>query len=225
MSELKRPLVAPSILSADFSRLGDEVQKIEASGADLVHMDIMDGQFVANLTFGPKVIKDLRKHTKLPFDVHLMIEKPLELIPDFIDAGADLITFHWEAAVHHHKIIDIIKSSGKKAGLSLVPSTPASILEEMLPFLDLVLIMSVNPGWGGQKYLDFTMKKVAWLKHWREENGGNFLISVDGGINKSTYLQTIQAGADILVAGSAFFESPHPESFVKMLQDGRGKVS
>lgn len=195
---------------------------MESSQADWVHLDVMDGHFVANLTFGPKVVQDLRPRTSLPFDVHLMIEKPLDSLEHYIKAGADWITFHWEAAVHHHKIIDFIKSSGKKAGISLVPSTPPEAMKEILPLVDLVLVMSVNPGWGGQKFLEFTMDKVRWLDRFRQDRGLEYLISVDGGVNSGTYLQTLAAGADILVAGSAFFEAPDPGAFVRMLKAGKG---
>ncbi|BAU23819.1 ribulose-phosphate 3-epimerase [Caldimicrobium thiodismutans] len=200
-----RPLIAPSILSADFSCLGEEVNSVEKAGAHLLHLDIMDGLFVPNLTFGPLVISALRPHTSLPFDVHLMIIHPERYIKDFAEAGADLICIHAEATPHLHRAITQIKEQEKLAGVSLNPHTPLEVLDYVLDLLDFVLIMTVNPGFGGQKFIPQCLPKIERLKNILIKRGLPTLIEVDGGINSKTALSVLQAGADILVAGSAIF--------------------
>lgn len=198
-------VLAPSLLSADFSQLNNEIAKIENNGGSLVHIDVMDGIFVPQITFGQPVIASIRKCTKLSFDVHLMIEHPENQIQTFAEAGADIITFHYEAAIHHHRIVEQIHSLGKKCGISIVPSTPISLIEELLPFVDLVLVMTVNPGYGGQKLIPECLKKVSNLKKIRKENDFRYIISVDGGVNNSTLTEVIKSGTDVVVSGSSFF--------------------
>lgn len=194
--------IAPSLLSADFSRLAEELRDIEEGGADLVHLDVMDGHFVPNLTFGAPVIKMLRPVTKLPFDVHLMVEHPEDYIAPMAEAGANMISFHEEAAVHADRIISDIKSRGIKAGMVLNPATSLSTLDMLLPELDFVLLMSVNPGFGGQKFIPYVLDKVAKL---RAMAGEKLTIEVDGGVTKENARDLAGRGADILVAGSAVF--------------------
>ncbi len=198
-------ILAPSILSADFQNLSSSIDQIHNSTAKWIHIDVMDGSFVPNITFGPPVISAIRSLSDLTFDVHLMINNPENHIDTFVDCGADWITFHWEAAVHHHRIIQRIHSMGKKAGISIVPSTPISVLEEILPFVDLVLIMSVNPGFGGQELIENCLHKIKKLVELREKNQYNYLVSIDGGVNDHTITQVKETGVDIIVSGSAFF--------------------
>ena len=207
--------VAPSILSADFSQLANEIIKIEEAGADWVHIDVMDGHFVPNLTFGPPVVAAIRKVTKLPFDVHLMVTNPQDLIEPFLKAGADIITVHAETAHHLHRLIQTIKEHGKKAGVSLNPSTPLAVVEEVLDDLDMVLIMSVNPGFGGQKFIPGAIDKISRLQAKIKQRKLNVAIEVDGGINASTARQVIAAGATILVAGSAVYGAPDMTQAIK----------
>ncbi|CAN7460953.1 ribulose-phosphate 3-epimerase [Paenibacillus sp. LjRoot153] len=199
--------VAPSILSADFAKLGDEIKAVEQGGADWIHVDVMDGHFVPNITIGPLVVDAIRPVTKLPLDVHLMIEKPDRYIPDFVKAGADLISVHVEACTHLHRTLDLIKQSGIKAGVVLNPATPISLIEHVLDeHLDLVLIMTVNPGFGGQAFIPGMLNKIRSLREQANAKGLTGLhIEVDGGINEITARQVIEAGADVLVAGNAVF--------------------
>ena len=198
-------ILAPSLLSADFSRLAEELAFIEKNGGQWVHLDVMDGAFVPNLTFGAPVIRSLRNKSKLPFDVHLMVARPQDFVKAFAEAGADYFTFHIEAAVHAHRLITEIRAAGMKPGVSLVPSTPVHFLEEVLPFVDLVLVMSVNPGFGGQAIIPRCLNKITELCERCEKNGYRYLISVDGGINAETLPAACNAGADVVVSGSSFF--------------------
>lgn len=211
-------MIAPSILSADFLRLGDEIKAAEDAGVDMIHIDIMDGHFVPNITIGPAVVKAIREITKLPLDVHLMIDEPDRYINDFAEAGADYITVHVEAAVHLHRTIQYIKEKNNiKAGVSLNPATPLCSLDYILADLDMVLLMSVNPGFGGQEFIPFVIKKIKALKNTIREMGSNVLIEVDGGVKYDNAKEIASAGADILVMGSAFFGSGDYKVFVNNL--------
>ncbi|CAK7021221.1 ribulose-phosphate 3-epimerase [Tissierella carlieri] len=197
--------IAPSLLSADFANLQDEIKKIENGGADYLHLDVMDGIYVPNITFGPPVIKKLRKITKIPFDVHLMIDKPERYIKDFVDAGADLITVHQEATTHLHRTIQEIKSYGIMAGVSLNPATPLESIEYVLGDLDLVLIMTVNPGFGGQSFIESMKGKIKRLRKIIDERELNIIVEVDGGVKLDNAKEILNCGADLLVAGSDVF--------------------
>ena len=209
-------LIAPSILSADFSCLKDEIKALEEAKADWIHLDIMDGHFVENLTFGPMVVKSLRSYTNLPFDVHLMVENPLKMIPWFALSGADIITVHAETCKHLDKALELIRSYGIKAGVSLNPSTSEQVLEYVLDKTDLILVMSVNPGFGGQGFINSSVKKIANIKSMVK--GKNVLIEVDGGINPLTASECIAAGADVLVAGSAVFANHNYAKNIELLR-------
>jgi ribulose-phosphate 3-epimerase len=203
--------IAPSILSADFAKLGDEVRAITAAGADYVHVDVMDGHFVPNLTIGPVVIEKLRPHSSLPFDAHLMIEPVDPYIEAYAKAGADIITVHAEATKHLHRTLQLIKNCGKKVGVSIVPSTPASALEMVMGELDLILVMTVNPGFGGQTFIPSQLEKIRQLRTMISASGRTIELEVDGGINPETAKQVIAAGADVLVAGNSVFSGGEKE--------------
>jgi ribulose-phosphate 3-epimerase len=208
-------MLSPSILSADFSKLGEEVNLIETAGANLIHIDVMDGHFVPNITIGPAVVNSLIGKTKLPFDVHLMIENPERYIDSFININTEYITIHVEACTHIHKAIQQIKSQGVKAGISLNPATPLSTLENIIDELDLVLIMAVNPGFGGQKFIQSTIKKIEKLSEIRRNKNLSFKIEVDGGINLENIKSVMDAGCDIIVVGAAIFSAKDPIKEVK----------
>lgn len=216
--KLEKKICAPSILSADFTEMDREIKKAETAGAQWLHLDVMDGQFVPEITFGSKMVKDIRNKTDLFLDVHLMVNNPENMIKPMAAAGANSITFHAEAVVHMHRYLQMIKSEGVKCGVSLVPSTPISFIEEVLNEIDLVLIMSVNPGYGGQTLIPSTMEKIKKLARIREEKGMSFKISVDGGVNRSTVKSVKDAGVDVFVAGSAFFGSENPTEELKLLE-------
>jgi len=214
MSKVK---IAPSLLAADFSNLEREVKSIET--ADFLHLDVMDGHFVPNITFGPSVIGALKKHSNLIFDVHLMIENPDQYIADFVSAGADMITVHAETCIHLHRTLQLIKSHDVKCGVVLNPSTPVDVLKHVLHEVDMILIMTVNPGFGGQKFLEFTMDKVCELVRLRQELGLDFLIQVDGGVNEETAKICIEAGVDVLVAGTGVFGAKDRAAAIKALRE------
>ncbi|MFA6219979.1 MAG: ribulose-phosphate 3-epimerase [Erythrobacter sp.] len=200
------PLISPSILSADFARLGEEVRAIDAAGADWIHVDVMDGHFVPNITIGPAVVEALRPHTGKPFDVHLMIAPVDPYLEAFADAGADIITVHPEAGPHIHRTVQAIKQLGRKAGVVLNPATPAKMLDYLIDEVDLVLVMSVNPGFGGQGFITSQLRKIEAIRRMIDKTGRTIHLEVDGGVNIETARQCVDAGADVLVAGSATFK-------------------
>ncbi|MBX3498152.1 MAG: ribulose-phosphate 3-epimerase [Alphaproteobacteria bacterium] len=217
----QRTRIAPSILSADFAALGREVEAITAAGADFVHVDVMDGHFVPNITIGPMVVKALRKHSTLPFDVHLMISPVDPYIPAYVEAGADIVSLHPEAGAHLHRSIQLIKSLGKKAGVVLNPATPVAAVEHVIGDIDLVLVMSVNPGFGGQSFIDGQLGKIATLRRMIDATGRAIDLEVDGGINPETAKKAVAAGADMLVAGTAVFTGG-PQRYAANIKALRG---
>ncbi len=215
--------IAPSILSADFSRLGEEIKAIDHAGADYVHVDVMDGHFVPNITIGPLIVNAIRPVTELPLDVHLMIENPDQYIPDFAKAGADIIVVHAEAVRHLHRTIQLIKSLGKKAGVSLNPATSLSVLDIILPELDLVLLMTVNPGFGGQSFIESSLPKITELRRRIDALGLPIELEVDGGVKVDNIEQAAAAGADVFVAGSAVFGADDYRLTISQLKDNGAK--
>ena len=212
------PLISPSILSADFARLADAVQQVEAAGADWIHVDVMDGHFVPNLTVGPPMVEALRKVTTLPLDVHLMMTNPDEFIPEFAKAGADILTVHVETCPHLHRTVQSITEQNVKAGVSLNPATSATTLEHILGDVDLVLVMSVNPGFGGQKFIDGTLDKIRQIRTMINTSKGSPYLEVDGGITVSNVASVLKAGANVLVAGSAIFGSSNMTDTIRQLR-------
>ena len=209
--------IAPSILSANFAALGEDIRKVEDAGAQMLHVDVMDGHFVPNITIGPVVVQSLKKATKLPLDVHLMISDPDSYIPRFASAGAAILTIHAEAVVHLDRTLNFIRSQNVLAGVSICPATPVSAIEHVLGFTDVLLIMSVNPGFGGQKFIPYTLDKIRHARRIIDERNYRCLIEVDGGIDENTTPQVVKAGAEVLVAGSAIFNAPDPARKVKDL--------
>ena len=210
--------IAPSILSADFSKLGEDIEKLHNAGADFIHIDVMDGRFVPNISFGMPIIKAIRNKTDKVFDVHLMIEEPSKYIDDFIAAGADLITIHYEAEKHIDRAIQYIKSKGIKVGVAINPGTPTYVLKDIISELDMVLIMSVNPGFGGQRFIKYSIEKIKEVKAMSEKTNKDLLIQVDGGIDPSNVSEVIEAGANVVVAGSAVFKNGEIEKNISLLR-------
>ena len=213
-----RPIIAPSLLASDFAKLGEEARAIEAAGADWLHIDVMDGHFVPNITLGPDIVKALRPHVKIPFDVHLMIAPVDPFLGAFADAGCDIITVHAEAGPHLHRSLQTIRALGKKAGVSLNPATPLSAIEHVMDDLDLILIMSVNPGFGGQSFIDSALRKIEDARRRIEASGKDIRLEVDGGIKPDNIRRVADAGADTFVAGSAIFGKPDYKAVIDQMR-------
>ena len=214
---MNKIIVSPSLLAFPFDNVENDLKIIEGSGAPWVHLDVMDGNFVPPLTFGAKLVEDARKKSKLFFDTHLMVNHPETHIKDFAKSGSDAITIHFESTVHIHRVLNMIKDENKLAGISIVPSTPVSLLSNVLDLVDIVLVMSVNPGWGGQQFIESSIDKIKYLDTIRKEKNYRYKISVDGGVNENNALTLKQSGVDILVAGSAFLKAEDKRSFVEKL--------
>lgn len=215
---MKTKLISPSLLSADFGNLERDIKMLNESQADWIHVDVMDGRFVPNISFGFPVMKTVQKLTKKFVDVHLMIVEPEKYVEEFIDLGADLVSVHYEACVHHNRTIKLIQEKGAKAGIVLNPGTPVLMLEDLIEEVDLVLLMSVNPGFGGQKFIENTFKKIAETKDLILSNNSTALIQVDGGVNLENAAKLFEAGADVLVAGNAVFSSENPQNTIELLK-------
>jgi len=216
---MKQPLISPSILSADFGYLANDIEMLNNSNADYIHIDVMDGMFVPNISFGIPIIKFVKKHAKKQLDIHLMIENPDRYIEQFIQEGAEVLTVHYEACTHLHRTLQSIKKHNVKAGVSLNPHTPINVLDDIIKDIDLVLIMSVNPGFGGQTFIENSYDKIKKLKELIKQTGSNAVIEVDGGVNFDNYKKLVQAGVDILVAGSTVFSSDNPSKTIEKLKN------
>jgi len=212
--------ISPSILSADFSRLGEHIKQLDEYGADMIHIDVMDGMFVPNISFGTPIIKSIRKLSKLPFDVHLMIEEPSRYVEDFVHAGADIITVHYETDRHIDRTINYIKSFGVKVGIALNPATPVELIKHLISNVDMVLIMTVNPGFGGQKFIEYCLDKVKEVRALADKCNKDIMIQVDGGIDESNICGVVRSGANVIVAGSAVFKNDEIEKNIKNLRAG-----